>query len=209
MLIDEIVAGYARDPFAQLGRERLDDFAWYARDQVVRGHDHPFADHATGSDEAALADHGSIEYAAAHAEQRAVLDHTGMGESTVTEADPIAEDAGPRLADMQTAEVLHVALGPKLDVIDIAAQHGAEPHRATGTEADIADQGRIGSEEGGTLGIDAVDGDDGGHGGQGSCQSPVASCQCPASTCGPRQRLRVCRAQARRVGSPRDLATGN
>ena len=109
-------------------------------------------DEGPGGDDAARSDDGVVENRCTHADQAVVLDRCAVNGGVVADRD-IVSDMGLRgmgrtvVKGMDDRPVLNIGSVTDGNRIDVAAQHGIEPHGAVTADGHVTDQyGRIGNE---------------------------------------------------------------
>jgi hypothetical protein len=99
------------------------------------------------ADERLFADDRAIQNHRAHADERFVADGAGVDNRTVTDRDPVAENAREVIREMQYGIVLDVRVMADDDAVDVAAQHRAIPHARMCAKRHIADDRGVSGDE--------------------------------------------------------------
>jgi hypothetical protein len=111
--------------------------AFAARNPMTGG------DHRAGADLRPGLDHRAVEHPRADADQRPVLDRAAVEHRLVADDDAGADRRRVALVGhVDDRPVLDVGGGADPDRVDVAAQHGAEPHRHVVAQLDVPDHRR-------------------------------------------------------------------
>jgi hypothetical protein len=95
-------------------------------------------DEGIGADDGLGTDDRAIEDGAVHADEAFIADAARVHHGAVAEGGPVANFAGVVVGKMDDSAVLDIGVMADLDEVDIAAQHGVEPHAGVIADRNIA-----------------------------------------------------------------------
>lgn len=130
------------------GGEGAHDFRRGAQNHGTGRDAGAWGDEGVGTDEALLADDGSVEEGGAHAHEAFVAHGAGMDVGGVADGDAAADDAWEVIGEVEDGVILDVGLLADLDAVDIPAQDGSVPDAGSVPEGDVAE------DDGGACDID-------------------------------------------------------
>ena len=107
---------------------------------------HAGRDDGLGSDEALLANRGSVENDRAHADEAFITDGAGVDDGAVADGHPVADETGEIIREVNHGVVLDVGVMTDDDAVDVAPEHGVVPDAGEISERHITEHDRAACE---------------------------------------------------------------